>query len=182
MFTNRLSSLIRLVFLVWVSGTLTVSFALQVGIVDDVVVLRSAPLQALVKSSKARLNTREKDLETLMAQFQKLKTEFDKNEMVMDAKTRDQKQKELLGLSKQWQAKMVALEAQHSAIQNQKERYFQDACTKIAKRKKLNILFKTRGAVYADATLDVTAQVVNALPLNSTTHEVMDTQTQIPTA
>jgi Skp family chaperone for outer membrane proteins len=155
---------LRLVVVAWTSCILTLNFALQIGVVDDMVVLRSPPLQAMIKPSTAKIAAGEKELETLSTQFQKTKAEFDKNEMIMDEKTRDQKQRVLLSLSKQWQAKMVALEKERNIIQTQVEQRLQDVYYKVAKQQKLNILFsKMRGVVYADAGLDVTTQVVNGL-------------------
>lgn len=178
MFLYKMLTVMRLILISVMSGVLSVCVALEVGVVDEMLVEKSSALQTLIQSKSDKLQSKTKELEREIKQLQTLKEEFNKNAFLMDDKTRAQKQKDLLRRSQAWQTKIIAVEKERMLHNQVKQRYLEDACFKIAKQQKLNIIFSKMGNVlYADPELDVTARVIKQLPqktshINSETSQV----------
>jgi Skp family chaperone for outer membrane proteins len=162
---------LQIVFLACIVSVLCApSFALpnltlKIGIVDDTALLRAPTLQALVQSSQKKSAAYQKELAELYKVLQKAQAEFAKNEAIMDQGMQASQKKVVDKLSKRCRTILLALEAETSALQDKITLYLRDACVKVSKQSKYNMLLSTNGNVlYADPALDVTTQVSKALP------------------
>jgi Skp family chaperone for outer membrane proteins len=143
----------------WISS----SFALEMGVVDMDTVMQSPKMKALVTQIQAKAETYQEKLVTLKKEYDNLKSEFEKNDMLMDESTRQTKQTQLQKKGKALETERNTLVALLEKEQSRILTHVQDIIVKFAQRNKLDLVMSHSNILYAGPNLDKTADVLKLI-------------------
>lgn len=153
----QLKRFLRVAVLGIISLSLPSAFALKVGVIEIATLISQSPnVKAFYANLEAKAEMQKEVVQKKRQEYEQVKSEFEKNAMLMEASTRNSKAAEIKKLEKSYESAINELRNVVTNGNMHVQQIMDDLGVQVAKENKLDILFGEQGILYSNPNLDYT--------------------------